>query len=205
MKKIALPIVWFISIFWLFLWFGHICSTDASTWISSFSNTWSMRKINDSSLAWVPGYTNFGETFGSWNYRWAMPTAGSIKILKKKYGIKNIITLTSLSDMPKDVQQAIKDSKLNWIVIPLWWLPPKKADRKRILDLLKQWNTFVHCMHWADRTWWVIARARVELWWVSPDTAYKDMLTYNPKVEQSNRYRKDFASFKKFIYYGYSK
>jgi hypothetical protein len=48
-----------------------------------------------------------------------MPTAGSIKILKKKYGIKNIITLTSLSDMPKDVQQAIKDSKLNWIVIPL--------------------------------------------------------------------------------------
>ena len=164
-----------------------------------------MGKITDDSLKWVPGYTNFGKTFGTGNYRWAMPTAESIKILKEKYGITTIVTLTPLSQMPQDVQQAIKDSKVKRIVVPLWSLPPHKNDWKRILYVLKKWHTFVHCMHWADRTWWVIARARVELAWVTPDVAYKDMLIYNPKVEQSNHYRKDFASFKNFIYNGYSK
>ena len=48
-----------------------------------------------------------------------MPTAESIKILKEKYGITTIVTLTPLSQMPQDVQQAIKDSKVKRIVVPL--------------------------------------------------------------------------------------
>ena len=171
----------------------------------TITNTWSwyMWKISNSHFTSSISDTNFGKTFGTWNYRWAIPTSQSINILQKEYWIKTIISLIPTSQMSKALQKSIKDSGINRIVIPLTDHPPKKSDRQKILSALKSWHTFVHCKYWADRTWAIIARARVELKWISPDIAYKDMLSYNAKVEKIAKYKTAFKYFKSFIYNGY--
>ncbi len=186
----------------LFLFVVCISFVLASTGVNS--QIWSgyIWKISDSHFTSTVS-PNFGKTFGTWNFRWAMPTPESIDILKKDYWVKTIISLIPISQMSKSLQKTIKDSWLKWIIIPLTDHPPKKSDRQKILTVLKSWHTFVHCKHWADRTWAIIARAWVELLWKKPDAAYKDMLTYNAKVEKIAKYKTAFKYFKKFIYYGY--
>ncbi len=161
-----------------------------------------MWKIKDTKFTSTESLPNFGKTFGNNNYRGAMPTPASIDILKTTYHVTTIISLVSKSQMSKKLQDSIKKSWLTWIVIPLTKYAPKSADWKKILTALWSWNVFVHCQHWADRTGAIIARAWVELENSTPDAAYKDMLTYNAKVETIKSYKEAFKYFKTFIYKG---
>jgi len=166
------------------------------------SNSWAkyIWKIKDSEYKSYQSLSNFWKAFWNNNYRWAIPTPGTIKILKEKYWVKTIISLIPKSQIPIDLQKSIKDNWMERIVITLSKYAPKKADRKIILEKLKTWNAFIHCIHWADRTGAIVARAWIELEWKSKDEAYQDMLKYNPKVEKIQIYKNAFKYLKYFIY-----
>lgn len=163
-----------------------------------------MGKIKDKEIVSTQSDANFGKTFGNNNYRWALPMPVTIDVLKNKYHVTTIVSLISKSQMSKALQTKIAQSWLTWIVVPLTKYAPKAADWKLIKNALSSWNVYVHCQHGADRTGAIIARAWVELGKQTPDAAYKDMLTYNAKVEKIKSYKEAFKYLKTFIYKGLS-
>ncbi len=164
--------------------------------------SWYIWKIHDPDFKTIPANSNFWKTFWVGNYRGALPTPDSIKLLKNKYGVKTIITLIPSIQLPPDSIDTMQDEWITWINIPLARNPPNNQDWQLILDALKLWHVFVHCVYGADRTWAIIARSRVELEWISSDQAYQDMLSYNPKVEKNIYFKYLYWNFKDFIYNG---
>lgn len=191
LKKILILTLFVFISWWVTLSWNISVSTISSSYI------W---KIADSEYKAVVSLSNFGKTFWNNNYRGAMPTPATIKLLKEKYGVKTIITLLSKSQLTSWFVKAIKDNWMEWINVPMSKYAPKKAEWKKILAAFKGWNVFVHCKHGADRTGAIVARARIEIEWKNKDTAYKDMLKYNAKVEKIKVYKESFKYLKKFIY-----
>lgn len=181
-----------LLVFWLFTnqTFAHEATLSSGA----------MHQITGSAFRAYVSLANFGQTFGEQNFRGAMPRPESIELLVKTYKVRTIISLVSLKQIPAELQRAITNQHLERIVIPLGDHPPTLSNRKRILAALQRGHVFVHCKHGADRTGAIIARARVELWHVDPQTAYRDMLTYNPKVEKIARYKHAYRFFKAFIF-----
>ena len=143
----------------------------------------------------VPGVGNFAEISDAL-YRGAQPTAEGFRELKKM-GIKTVINLRSFhSD-----RDEMKGTGLRYAHIYSKAWDPDDDDILAFLKIVEDpanHPVFVHCMHGADRTGWVVAVYRViEQGW-SVDDAWLEMQNFGHHeiFKQIPRYLRKMAPAK---------
>lgn len=140
--------------------------------------------------------------WGPWNLRWNFPQLSALPILKNRYGIKTIVSLSDIKNTSPQFKSKAEELWLKVVHIPLWRERPSVADFNKIKEIYKQWHCFIHCQHGADRTGAVVWRLRKEVDGRNDAEVNEELHAYNAKIKPWSKdiqSIENFAGFRKWL------